>query len=104
MILVALSFIVGGITKVIQSPDVITELNTIGFSGWAVYLGIIEFIIIAVYLYRPTMVVGFGLGVAYLGGAIAATIGGGSSPLPAFVAMALLWIATYLRRPSLLRS
>ena len=63
-------------------------------------VGIIEVLVTLVYLYPPTMHIGFFLLLSWLGGALALHIASKAKPIP-LIFIIILWVSAYLRDPSL---
>ena len=99
--IVALMLIVSGFFKIQGSPMVVESFTKIHLETYRVFLGVLEFVIAALFIYPLTRTIGFFLLCSYLGGAIAITLSTGESPMAAIVILTLGWIAMYLHKPSL---
>lgn len=76
-----------------------------GVTGLEHGLGVLEFIIIALYVWPRTSTVGFVLMIGYMGGALATNLTHGFSnmeALPIYIIFVLMMIAAYFRNPELL--
>lgn len=97
--LVSLIFIGSGIFKLMGGN---AEMATgVGGSSNLMILGILEFIITALFLYPRTGVVGALLMIAYMGGAMAVLFVSHQSYLFIIVIQALIWVTSALRFPEL---
>ena len=77
------------------------QLGTIGLERG---LGILELIIVVLYVWPRTSAVGFVLMVGYMGGALATNLTHGFShmeALPIYISFVLMTIAAYFRNPEL---
>lgn len=76
------------------------------FKGWGLRpymssIGFLELVSVALYVYPPTLRVGFFLLCAFFGGAIATTLQREGNVMPPFIMLLWLWAAAYLRGPHL---
>ena len=77
----------------------------LGVTGLEHSLGILEFVIIALFLIPRTSTVGFVLMIGYMGGALATNLTHGFSnmdALPIYISFVLLMISAWFRNPELL--
>ena len=78
--------------------------NKLGVVGLDHQLGVLELIIVALFLIPRTSTVGFVLMIGYMGGALATNLTHGFSnidALPIYIAFALLTISAWYRNPEL---
>lgn len=76
----------------------------LGVTGMEYGLGVLEFIIIALFLIPRTSTVGFVLMVGYMGGALATNLTHGvthAEALPIYILFVLLMISAWFRNPEL---
>ncbi len=86
-----------------SAADVIA--TQVGLKGLEYQLGVLEFIIVALFLIPRTSTVGLVLMIGYMGGALAANLTHGFGTmdvLPLYVSLALLTVSAYFRNPELL--
>lgn len=102
--LVAVMLIMSASAKFAGGPALAANLAHIGFTAAIVpTLGVIELASVILYLVPHTTVLGAILMTGYLGGAVAAHMRIGESPLvPALIGV-VVWLALYLRDPRLRR-
>lgn len=77
----------------------------LGIVGMVQALGVVEFIILVLYVLPRTSTVGFVLMVGYMGGALATNLTHGfthADALPMYVIFALMTLGAYFRNPELL--
>ena len=106
--LVILFLVFDGITKVLRVTPVMEACARLGITpDTAVAIGAILLACTALYAVPQTAVVGTILLTAYLGGAVATHVRGGSGWFEIFFAIGfggLTWLGLVLRRPSLLQT
>lgn len=85
-----------GIMKLSQSAEVVGPLGKIGVGPYITLLGCMEIGFAALFLYPKTMKIGFILLSCYFAGALATELSHGTS-LNAFLPLALIWTAAFLR-------
>jgi hypothetical protein len=64
-------------------------------------IGFVELACVLLYLYPPTLRIGFFLLCSFFGGAIATTLQRDGNVMPPFIMLLSLWLAAYLRGPHL---
>ena len=96
----ALMVIFSGVMKLSQSPAVVETLTKVGVNEFILYLGMMEIVFTALFLYPKTMKIGFILLTCYFAGAIATELSH-HSPLNAVTPLILIWIAAFLRDSSI---
>jgi hypothetical protein len=94
------ALLLGGsaIAKLIGVPAVSTQLASIGFGRLVPLVGVLELASALLLAFTLTRPLGMLMVSAFLGGAIAAHLGHGLSPLPPAIPLALIWIGAWLRR------
>jgi uncharacterized membrane protein YphA (DoxX/SURF4 family) len=98
-VLVSLIFIASGIFKLTGgNPEMVQGLG--GASNLPI-LGVLELVMVALFLYPRTGVVGALLMMAYMGGAIAVHLVSGQPLMITIVIQILIWITSVLRFPEL---
>ena len=97
--LVAFVFLGSGIMKLMGgTPEMVTGL---GGSTHVTLLGALELVIVALFLFPRTGVVGSLLAIAYIGGAMAVHFTTGQSVILLVGIQILIWIASVVRFPEL---
>jgi len=91
----------GAVLKFIHAPQLVTLYSRIGLHDRMALLGITELIFLSLFLWPRTMKMGFFFLTAYYGGAMAIEITLGMIPLAPAVILTIIWIAAFLRNPSL---
>lgn len=91
-----------GITKLSGGEQAAEIAKNVGGDGHVKLLGILELLIVALWIPRRTGVLGCLLGTAYFGGAIAVHFVADQSPMAPMIIQTLLWIAAVIRFPELL--
>ena len=87
--------------KLCGSQQLIGHYTQLHLLQYMNVLGIMELTFIALFLYPQTMKIGFLLITAYFGGAIATELSNGNSIIFPTAILTLVWIAAWLRKPSL---
>ena len=87
--------------KLCGSQQLIGHYTQLHLLQYMSVLGIMELTFIALFLYPQTMKIGFLLITAYFGGAIATELSNGNSIIFPTAILTLVWIAAWLRKPSL---
>ena len=90
--------------KLARSPQVVEQMEPLGLKEELYLLAAIEIVALALYIFPKTINVGFFLLTAYYGGAIAVNLNNPANTLPAIIFLALIWIATFIRKPELFTS
>ncbi len=101
MIIPSLMLIMSGIMKVTGAQQIVTGLTKAGLGNLVTFIGVIELVSVALFLYPKTYKIGFLLLCSYLGGAMCIELAGGQPPMAA-VFIAIIWIAVFLRDKSML--
>ncbi len=101
MVIPSLMLIMSGIMKVTGAEQIVTGLTKAGLGNLVTFIGVIELISVALFLYPKTYKIGFLLLCSYLGGAMCIELAGGQPPVAA-VFIAIIWIAAFLRDKSML--
>ena len=95
------ALIFAGIGKIMQNPELVTNLNKLNINHNIPVLGILLLFCVALYLYPKTSNLGFFLLCSYLGGVIVGEVALGQSPLIGIGLASLLYIGTFIRRPDI---
>lgn len=93
--------VLSGIMKLSGSEQVVATLNKVGVGSYTNILGIMELAFAALFLYGPTMRIGFVLLSCYFAGAIATELSHGGPIVNAMMPIALVWISAFLRDRSI---
>lgn len=101
-ILLAFVLVGSGMAKLSGGEQAEEIAKNVGGMEHVTLLGILEVLIAAIWIPKRTGVLGFLLGTAYFGGAIAVHFVSGQSPMAPMIIQALLWIAAVIRFPELL--
>ena len=99
-VLATLMAMLSGIMKLTKSEEVVTGLAKVGVADYLTYLGIMEIVFAALFLYPKTMKIGFILLSCYFAGALATELSHGT-PFNALTPLILVWIAAFLRDKSI---
>lgn len=92
--------VLSGIMKLSQSPEIVEKLSQVGVGNYLVPLGLMEIGFAALFVYPKTMKIGFILLTCYFAGALATELSHGTA-FNAALPLALIWIAAFLRDPSI---
>jgi len=98
--LAVLMVLFSGIMKLTGSADVKAALEKFGVADYRILLGMMEIVFALLFLYKPTMKIGFILLACYFAGALATELSH-SMPFNAMLPMALVWLAAFLRDRSI---
>ncbi|MHA4846961.1 DoxX family protein [Flavitalea antarctica] len=88
--------ILSGVMKFIGGEEITTAMEKFGVLPYLLVLGSMEIIFALLFLFRPTMKIGFILLTCYFSGALATELSHGM-PLNAVLPLALVWISALLR-------
>ena len=89
--------------KLAHVPQVIAQMNSVGFSGEKLTLvAILELLSALLFLIPATRSAGLLLVSSFLGGAIATHLQHGQSILPPSMMLIVLWLGAWLRHPVIL--
>ena len=99
--IVVLVFAGSGIFKLVGGNATTMMAKGVGGAKNLAILGVLELIIVGLFLYRRTGIVGSLLMVAYMGGALAVSFVTGQPVIPLIIIQILIWIASVLRFPEL---
>ena len=100
-ILSALMITLSGVMKLIQAEAVVTTLTPMGLAPYIQFLGIMEIIFAALFIFNKTRKIGFMLLCCYFGGAIATELSHGGNYVNAAFPLALVWISAFLQDRSI---
>jgi len=90
--------------KIAGAGEPVEMLKSWGLTEYILMIGIVELFSVILFLVPKTQVIGLLLLNAYLGGAIATHLqhDGFAKAVPAIVLLGLIWIGSFLRKPSLI--
>jgi hypothetical protein len=89
--------------KLAHVPQVVAQMNSVGFSGEKVtFVAILELVSALLFLIPATRSAGLLLVSSFLGGAIATHLQHGQPILPPSIMLMLLWLGAWLRHPVIL--
>lgn len=92
-----------GVMKLLDSDEIRANMNGIpNLSEMMVLIGVIELVCLIFYWIPKTSNLGFFLLCSYVGGIIVAELVAGGPPIPGIPVAILLYVGTFLRKPSLL--
>lgn len=106
IILVAFGFLMASYFKFVPSQEMIDGATMLGYGDKQIQLGILQLIVLALYLIPRTSTVGTVLLIGYLSGAYATNITHGMSPadpliIPFYVNALFIMIGAWFRNPEL---
>jgi hypothetical protein len=96
IVVVSLMLTMSGVMKLAAGEEMVKNLSAAGLGAYVRFLGIIELLSLALFIYPKTYKFGFLLLCSYLGGALSIELAHGKPPVAA-VLLAVLWTAVYLR-------
>lgn len=99
--LVATVILMGAVMKVSMASPLAEIYSRIGLLEYMGALGIVEILLVVLFLYPRTMKIGFLLLTGFYGGAMAIEFSHGSVFIFPAIILALVWIAGGLREPSI---
>jgi hypothetical protein len=100
---IALIIAMGAIMKLASAQQLVTIYSKIGLVPYMTILGIAELLFVALFLWSRTLKMGFYLLTAYFGGAMAVEFSHGTVFIMPAAILAIVWISSYLREPSIFR-
>ena len=98
--LAGLMVILSGVMKFVGGEDVSKTLTTMGVNDYRYFLGTMEVVFTALFIFPKTMKIGFLLLSCYFAGALATELSHNAS-LNALTPIILVWIAAFLRDRSI---
>ncbi|RYY19225.1 MAG: DoxX family protein [Chitinophagaceae bacterium] len=99
-ILAVCMVIFSGVMKFLGGEEVVSAMEKFGVLPYLLVLGTMEIIFGLLFLYKPTMKIGFILLTCYFSGALATELSHGT-PLNALLPITLVWISAILRDKSI---
>jgi hypothetical protein len=102
--LVALIIGFSACMKLIAIPPLVEMYSRIGLLEYMRTLGATELVLMIIFLYKRTMNFGFLLLTAWFGGAMAVELSHGNVFIFPAIILILLWMAAFLRNPSIFKS
>ncbi|WP_116105101.1 hypothetical protein [Lewinella sp. IMCC34191] len=97
----SLGVLISGITKFFPGTDIHLLLQALGMDDYAIPIGLIEIIVVVLYWIPRTSKLGFFLFCTYIGGILVAEIMLGDVPVPALAIGGMVYLGTFLLKPSL---
>jgi hypothetical protein len=94
--------ILSGIMKFSHTQQVVDTLTNVGVIDYINFLGFMEIAFTALFIFPKTMKIGFILLSCYFAGALATELSHNGPLLNPIMPLALVWIAAFLRDPSIL--
>lgn len=82
--------------KLSGAEQIVQGMSKIGLGSYVKFLGVIELISVALFLYPKTHKIGFLLLCCYLGGALSIELASGQPPTAA-IFLVVIWISVFLR-------
>jgi hypothetical protein len=102
--LAAIFITISACMKLASLPQLLEIYARIGILEYMKILGAIELLFVAMFLIGRTMRIGFLFLTAYYGGAIAVELSHGNIFIFPAVILTIIWIAAFLRDPSIFKS
>lgn len=102
-VIVSIIITFSGLMKLIALPQLVEIYARIGLLESMKILGAAELILVTIFILNRTMRLGFLLLTAWFGGAMAVELSHGSVFIFPAVILTILWIAAFLRDPSILK-
>lgn len=96
MVLPSLMLIMSAVMKLIGAEQVVTGLSKAGLGSYISFLGVIELLSVALFLFPKTYKIGFLLICSYLGGALSIELATAQPPSAA-IFLTIVWIAVFLK-------
>ena len=101
IVLPSLALLGSGLGKLAGAEQVVKGLTAMGLGPYITLIGVIEVVIVLLFLWPATRNIGFFLVCSYLGGAIIAHLSHGQAVTAPVVILSLCWIAMFLTKPGL---
>ena len=96
MVIPSLMLIMSAVMKLIGTEPIVTGLTKAGLGSYISFLGIIELLSVALFLFPKTYKIGFLLICSYLGGALSIELATAQPPSAA-IFLTIVWIAIFLK-------
>lgn len=96
MIIPSLMLIMSAVMKLIGAEPIVTGLTKAGLGSYINFLGVIELLSVALFLFPKTYKIGFLLICCYLGGALSIELATAQPPSAA-IFLTIVWIAVFLK-------
>ena len=100
-VLAVLMVVFSGVMKFIGGEEITSAMEKVGVLPYLLILGSMEIVFALLFLYKPTMKIGFILLTCYFSGAIATELSHGI-PFNAVLPLALVWLSAFLRDKAIL--
>jgi DoxX-like family len=101
LVIPALMLAASGAAKLSGAEPVVKSLSAYGIGPYITALGVLEFVIVGLFLWPTTRNVGFFLACSYLGGAMATHLTHGEPVTSPMVVLVLFWVALFLTNPAI---
>ena len=96
MAIPALMIAMSATMKLVGAEQIVQGLTKGGFGPYIKFLGIIELVSLALFIYPRTYKIGFLLLCSYLGGAMSIELASGQPPMAALF-LTIIWVSVFLR-------
>jgi hypothetical protein len=97
----ALLIALSGVLKLSGNPKIVETMAALGVGRYVRLLGVMELVFAALFVFPPTMKVGFVLASCYFAGAIATELSHDALKINPFLPIVLLWIGAFIRDRSI---
>lgn len=97
----AIALLGSGFAKLSGAEQVTTGFAAMGLSPYVTVIGVLEILIVVLFLVPATRNIGFFLVCSYLGGAIVAHLSRNQPFMAPVVILGLVWVAMFLTKPGL---
>ena len=97
----ALLIALSGVLKLSGNPKIIEAMAALGVAQYVRLLGVMELVFAALFVFPPTMKLGFVLASCYFAGAIATELSHDALKINPFLPIVLLWIGAFIRDRSI---
>ncbi|MFK8058224.1 MAG: hypothetical protein AB8F78_19010 [Saprospiraceae bacterium] len=101
-ILASIGVLGSGLIKFFPNEEINQVLGKLGLEEHSIAIGLVEVLVVVIYWIPKTVNFGFFIFCSYLGGIVVGEIMLGDIPIPGLVLGAMVYIGTFLRKPSLL--
>ncbi|HEV8282787.1 MAG TPA: DoxX family protein [Chitinophagaceae bacterium] len=102
-VIAGLLILVSASMKLASMPQLVEVYSQIGLVEYIKILGVAELLFVIAFLISRTMKLGFLLLTAYFGGAMAVELSHGNIFIFPAIILTLIWIAAFLRDPSIFK-
>jgi hypothetical protein len=99
--LAGLLILASGIMKLAGAPAIVEGMTKLGVGPYIPFLGVMEIVFTALFLFPKTSKIGFLLITCYFAGALATDLSHGNAILTPVLILVLVWVAAFLRKPEI---